>query len=87
MADIKVKITNTQKKCLEYTAYSIQDWAENVINNRARVAQEEIIGKLVSHCNSKNIALATGIDAQITQAYTLGVVDTAKNISDKLESK
>ena len=87
MADIKVKITNTQKKCLEYTAYSIQDWAENVINNRARLAQEEIIGKLVSHCNSKNIALATGIDAQITQAYTLGVVDTAKNISDKLEIK
>ena len=87
MADIKVKITNTQKKCLEYTAYSIQDWAENLINNRARLAQEEIIAKLVSHCNSKNIALATGIDAQITQAYTLGVVDTAKNVSDKLEIK
>jgi hypothetical protein len=87
MADITVSITSTQQKCLEYTAYSIQDWAENVINNRARVAQEEIISKLVSHCNSKNIALATGIDAQITQAYTLGVVDTAKNISDKLEIK
>jgi hypothetical protein len=87
MADIKVSITDTQKKCLEYTAYSIQDWAENFVNNRARLAQEEIIGKLVSHCNSKNIALATGIDAQITQAYTLGVVDTAKNVSDKLEIK
>jgi len=85
MANITVSITSTQQKCLEYTAYSIQDWAENLIHNRARVAQEEIIAKLIAHCNSNNIALAVGVDAQITQAYTLGVVDTAQNISDNLE--
>tara|TARA_R100000231_G_C5208070_1_gene129627 strand:- start:45 stop:308 length:264 start_codon:yes stop_codon:yes gene_type:complete len=87
MADITVSITSTQQKCLEYCVYSVQDWSENLIHNRARVAQEEIIAKLVAHCNSKNIALATGVEAQITQAYSLGVVDTAKNVSDKLEIK
>tara|TARA_R100000773_G_C4188477_1_gene95288 strand:+ start:595 stop:858 length:264 start_codon:yes stop_codon:yes gene_type:complete len=87
MADITVSITSTQQKCLEYSVYSVQDWSENLIHNRARVAQEEIIAKLVAHCNSKNIALATGVEAQITQAYSLGVVDTAKNVSDKLEIK
>ena len=82
MADITVKLTDTQTKCLEYASYSVQDWCDNAIHNRARVAQEEIIAKLVAHCNEKSIALAVGTDAQVTQAYTLKVVDTAKNVED-----
>ena len=82
MAEIKVTVTDTQVKCLEYVAYSVQDWCDNAIHNRARVAQEEIIAKLVAHCNEKGIAIATGADAQVTQAYTLKVVDTVKNLAD-----
>tara|TARA_Y100000022_G_scaffold145611_1_gene127309 strand:+ start:319 stop:597 length:279 start_codon:yes stop_codon:yes gene_type:complete len=82
MAEIKVTVSDTQVKCLEYAAYSVQDWCDNAVHNRARVAQEEIIEKLVAHCNANEIAIATGVDAQITQAYTLKVVDTAKNVSD-----
>ena len=82
MAEIKVTITDTQTKCLEYAAYSVQDWCDNVIHNRALIAQEEIIAKLVAHCNENSIAIATGTDAQVSQAYTLKVVDTAKNITD-----
>tara|TARA_B100000123_G_C25684832_1_gene408118 strand:- start:252 stop:524 length:273 start_codon:yes stop_codon:yes gene_type:complete len=82
MADITVKLTDTQTKCLEYASYSVQDWCDNAIHNRARVAQEEIIAKLVAHCNENSIALAVGTDAQVTQAYTLKVVDTAKNVED-----
>jgi|TARA_R100000149_G_C5851891_1_gene120319 hypothetical protein len=82
MAEIKVTVTDNQMKCLEYMAYSVQDWCDNAIHNRARIAQEEIIAKLVAHCNEKNIAIATGVEAQVTQAYTLKIVDTAKNIED-----
>ena len=82
MANITVTLTDTQTKCLEYAAYSVQDWCDNAIHNRARIAQEEIIAKLVAHCNANSVAIATGVDAQVTQAYSLGVVDTAKNISD-----
>ena len=85
MAEIKVTVTDTQVKCLEYAAYSVQDWSDNVIHNRARIAQEEIIAKLVEHCNANSIAIATGTDAQITQAYTLKVVDTAKNVTDSMK--
>ena len=85
MAEIKVTVTDTQVKCLEYAAYSIQDWFDNAIHNRARIAQEEIIAALVAHCNANSIAIATGSDAQVTQAYTLKVVDTAKNVSDAVE--
>ena len=78
MADITVTLTDTQTKCLEYAAYSVQDWCDNAIYNRARIAQEEIIAALVTHCNNNEVSIATGVDAQITQAYSLGVVDTAK---------
>ena len=68
MANITVTVTDTQTKCLEYAAYSVQDWCDNAIHNRARIAQEEIIAKLVTHCNDNSIALAVGVDAQVTQA-------------------
>ena len=85
MAEIKVTVTDTQMKCLEYMAYSVQDWCDNAVHNRARIAQDEIIAKLVAHCNANDITIATGADAQITQAYSLGVVKTAKQITDELK--
>ena len=86
MANITVTLTDTQTKSLEYAAYSVQDWCDNAIHNRARIAQEEIIAALVAHCNANGVAIATGVDAQITQAYSLEVVDTAKSIQDAAES-
>ena len=82
MAEIKVTVSDTQVKCLEYAAYSVQDWCDNAIHNRARIAQEEIINALIAHCNANSIALAVGADAQVAQAFELKVVDTAKNVSD-----
>ena len=82
MAEIKVTVSDTQVKCLEYAAYSVQDWCDNAVHNRARIAQDEIIAKLVEHCNANSVALAVGTDAQVAQAYELKVVDTAKNVDD-----
>ena len=86
MAEIKVTVSDTQVKCLEYVSASVQDWCDNAIHERARVAQEEIIAKLVEHCNANSIALAVGTDAQVAQAFELKVVDTAKNVNDAIEA-
>ena len=85
MAEIKVTVSDTQIKCLEYAAYSVQDWCDNAIHERARVAQVEIIAKLVEHCNANSIALAVGTDKQVAQAYELKIVDTAKNVTDSFK--
>lgn len=77
MPNITVELTDTQNKCLEYAAASVQDWADNALHNRARIAQDEIIAALVEHCNANEIALAVGTDAQVTQAFDLEVVQTA----------
>lgn len=81
MPDITISLTDTENKSLEYVAMSVQDWIENAVSNRARQAKDEIIAKLIAHCNANDIAIATGEAAQVTQAYTLGVVDTAANVT------
>ena len=77
MPNITVALTDTQNKCMEYAAADVQDWADNALHNRARIAQEEIIAALVAHCNANEIALATGADAQVAQAFELKVAKTA----------
>ena len=77
MPEIKVTLTDTELKCLEYAAASPQDWADNALTNRARIAKDEIIALLVAHCNANSVALAVGEDAQVAQAFELGVVKTA----------
>lgn len=87
MAEIKITLTDIQVKCLEYSAYSVQDWCNNAIHNRAKMAQDEILAKLFAHCNAKGIAIETGVDKQVSQAFTLKAVDTAKNVSDALDEE
>ena len=77
MPNITVALTDTQNKCMEYAAVSVQDWSDNALHNRARIAQDEIIAMLVAHCNTNEIAIATGADAQVAQAFTLKVAKTA----------
>ena len=77
MPDITISITDTEKKALEYVMVDIDSWTDNAVTNRARIAKDEIISLLVAHCNANSIAIATGEDAQVTQAYDLGVVSKA----------
>ncbi|MEC7132661.1 MAG: hypothetical protein VXW99_04395 [Pseudomonadota bacterium] len=81
MPDITVTLTDTENKAMEYAAFSVQDWADNALKNRARIAKDEIIALLVAHCNANDVALAVGEDAQVAQAYDLGVVRTAAQVN------
>ena len=86
MATITIEVTATELKGIEYAAFSPTDWADNAVTNRANIAIDEICALLLTHCNTNEIAMAVGKDAQVTQAYTLGVVDTAANVQADLDS-
>ena len=85
--DYTITITETEKKSLEYAVADVDEWITNAATNRARTAKEDIIALLITHCNENSIAIAVGEDAQVTQAYELGVVKTEaqKNAEDKAE--
>tara|TARA_R100000353_G_scaffold162009_1_gene122095 strand:- start:38 stop:298 length:261 start_codon:yes stop_codon:yes gene_type:complete len=83
--DYTITLTDTEKKSMEFVAFDVKDWISNAAKERARVAKEEIIAINTKHCNANSIAIAVGEDAQVTQAFTLGVVKTA--IERKKESE
>ena len=74
---ITITLTDTEYKSMEYAAVSVSDWVENATKVRAKKAKAEIISILVDHCNENDIQLAVGSDAQVTQAFDLGLVDKA----------
>lgn len=78
MPNYTISITDTQKKCLDYGMVGIQTWIENAIEAQVTFSKQEIIAKNTEHCNENNISISTGVDAQIEQAYSLGVVKTAE---------
>ena len=75
--DYTITLTDTEKKAMEYVAADVDTWITNAAQNRATIAKEEIIALNTAHCNANSIAIAVGGDAQVEQAYTLGVVNTA----------
>ncbi len=87
MKNYTVSLTDTEVKSLEYAAVDNQDWINNAVKNRARVAKIEIIRANTSYCNTNGIAIALGEDAQVEQAYSLGVVKTAKDRDEEMLAK
>ena len=83
MADYTVKLTDTEDKAMSYCALSTQDWVDNALKNRARIAKDEIINLNTIHCNANSIQIANGEDAQVQQAFDLKVVKTAKERNEE----
>ena len=74
MAAYPITLTDTAVKAMKFICVDIDEWITNAATNRARIAKEEILSLNMAHCNANNIALATGEDAQVQQAYDLNVV-------------
>ena len=79
--DYTITLTDTETKSMEYAAADVKDWIDNAAKNRARIAKEQIIALNTAHCNANSIAIAVGEDAQVTQAFTLGVVKKASELT------
>ena len=77
MSDYTITLTDTEEMAMQYAANGVQDWIDNAVHNRARIAIEEIVALNTTHCNANEIAIAVGRNAQVAQAFELGVVKTA----------
>ena len=74
---ISVSVSDVQMKALEYQAVCVQTWADNAVHEMARIASIDIVNRLVEHCNANEIQMAVGQDAQVLQAFELGIVQAA----------
>ena len=85
--DYTITLTDTEQKSMEYISLDVDAWITNAAVNRARKAKDEIIALNTAHCNANSISIAVGEDAQVTQAYTLGVVKSLADVQAELDSK
>ena len=73
-----VGITTGEYKALQYVMIDQNDWIENAIKNRARIASDEIVNLYSQFKISKGEAItAVGTTAVIEAAYSEGVIGIA----------
>ena len=73
-----VGITTGEYKALQYVMVDQNDWIENAIKNRARIACDEIVNLYTQFKINKGEAItAVGTTAVIEAAYAEGVVGIA----------
>ena len=73
-----VGITTGEYKALQYVMVDQNDWIENAIKNRARIASDEIVNLYTQFKINKGEAItAVGSTAVIEAAYAEGVVGIA----------
>jgi hypothetical protein len=83
---ITITVSDSDYTALEYAAVDPTQWATDVISNRSHHAKKEISDILVQHCNENDIQIEVGSDAQVTQAFDLGIVKTAAQRQADVES-
>lgn len=73
-----VGITTGEYKALQYVMVDQNDWIENAIKNRARIASDEIVNLYSQFKINKGEAItAVGTTAVIEAAYAEGVIGIA----------
>jgi len=77
MPTITIELTDTQYKGLEYVALSPQDWADNAVTERARIANDEIVEMTVQHCLDNGIQVPTTREQVVAYAFDNDIVKTA----------
>lgn len=74
---ITIELTDTQFKGLEYAALSPQEWAENAVTERCRIANDEIVSIYTNRALDEGIQIPATRELIVADAFTRGWVKTA----------
>ena len=77
MPNITITLTDTQYKGLQYAALDPQDWADNAVTNRARIANDEIVSMLHNRALDEGVAIPATRELIVADAFTRGWAKTA----------
>jgi hypothetical protein len=81
MPDITITLTDTQYKGLQYAAADPQDWADNALTNRARIANDEIISMYTNRALDEGVAIPATRELIVADAFTRGWAKTAAQVN------
>jgi len=81
MPNITITLTDTQYKGLQYAAADPQDWADNALTNRARIANDEIISMYTNRALDEGVAIPATRELIVADAFTRGWAKTAAQLN------
>ena len=87
MQTVNIELSETQYKGLEYVAVSPKEWADNVVRNRARIANDEIIDITVKYCLDNGVQVPPTREDIVKYAFANGVVKTAAERQAEAEAQ
>jgi hypothetical protein len=87
MPNITITLTDTQMKGLEYAAFSPQDWVENAVTERARIANDEIIQMYTTRALDEGVQIPATRELIVADAFTRGWAQTAAQAQAALEAQ
>jgi len=77
MPNYTVTLTSAEDKALSYAAASQQDWIDNAVHERARIAIDEIVQVTVAKCLETNTQIPGSKDEMVDLAFAQGWVKSA----------
>ena len=77
MPTITITITDTQMKGLEYAAFSPQEWAEDAVTNRARLANDEIVQLYTTRALDEGVQIPATRELIVADTFARKWVETA----------
>ena len=72
MPVISIELTETEATALSVAALSPQEWAENAVKNRARIAIEEIVQVCVAKCLEEQVQIPSSREEIVDLAIAKG---------------
>lgn len=81
-----ITLTAAEDKALSYAAFSQQDWIDNAVHERCRIAIDEIAKICVEQCLANNIQIPGSKDAMVELAFQNGWVITAAQRQAQMEA-
>lgn len=87
MADYTINLSGAEDKALSYATVSQNDWIQNAIHERCRIAIEEIVGITVQKCLETNTPIPGSKDLMVELAFANGWVKTAAQRNAEAEAE
>ena len=82
----QVDITDTEDKALSYASALQQDWIDNAVHNRCRIAIEEIVDIYTKRALNESVQIPTTRELIVADAFKRGWVKTAQQRNEEAQS-
>lgn len=77
MMNITIELTDTEASALAFVSYSPQEWAENALHNRCRIAIDKIVQIVMTKCLETGEQLPNTREAIVAHGYACGAIQSA----------